>query len=488
MMQKTGMMYIGDDRTYFSYATALAFFEFPSFEKELHKNPKHFIGSGILATPFVFAFSLIDHMRGAEITIERRGGNVVQSWTLFGFVFSTIFYFWLSCFLLYRGLRYHFNEMYAVIAVVLMVLIQGVPLYVYRRPIFSHAYEFFLQSLLVFIAVRNNSRDANEKNESVQCIIIGILIGLMSLVRYNNVIIALTWPVVVWGVWKNKLVIVQNWKKLALTYVVFVLPIVVFLIFPEIYTGKGASSYIIERLWNYIYGIWAYDWTFMYVKPNLRVLFGVDWGLFYTAPFMVFSAIALCYFKTAFKKTLLIPFVPVVISYAVLVVGHSHHASWYGYRYIIFSAIPVLILPMAQLVQPLHDRFGKKIYLFFGFIALFPLLSMLCFEGNPGNLTLHVSEKWSGWKNPTYQLEVWKTALFHPMEFSIAVLKGGPLYLIYLFTVIFDKTSILPEIVFQKYPVFDIQVLIKSVIIYLSPIGFYFIHRRFFNPSLSYFG
>ena len=65
-MQQTGLMYGGDDQSYFAHASSLAFGQFPSYQNEVFTSgkgsPKHSIGSGVMAAPFVFVFSLIDRI------------------------------------------------------------------------------------------------------------------------------------------------------------------------------------------------------------------------------------------------------------------------------------------------------------------------------------------------------------------------------------------------------------------------------------------
>jgi hypothetical protein len=162
-MQETGSTYGGDDDSYFAHASSLAFGNFPSYEKEYFvtsgASPMHSIGSGLMAAPFVFIFSLADRAAGSDIIYERTMENIRESWSLFGFVFASSFYFWLACFLLYKGLRYYFHQSEASLAVILMVLCQGIPLFAFRRPVFSHIYEFFLQSLLVFALLRINKKN-----------------------------------------------------------------------------------------------------------------------------------------------------------------------------------------------------------------------------------------------------------------------------------------------------------------------------------------
>ena len=55
-MQERGLLYVGDDESYFAHATSLAFFQFPDYSKEYFtvggQYPMHSIGPGIMAFPF----------------------------------------------------------------------------------------------------------------------------------------------------------------------------------------------------------------------------------------------------------------------------------------------------------------------------------------------------------------------------------------------------------------------------------------------------
>ncbi|MEI7999028.1 MAG: hypothetical protein WCH62_05935, partial [Candidatus Omnitrophota bacterium] len=67
-MQDGGLLYPDDDFDYFAHATSLSFGQFPSYKKEYLTSkttgPHRAIGSGILAAPFVFVFSLLDRVNG----------------------------------------------------------------------------------------------------------------------------------------------------------------------------------------------------------------------------------------------------------------------------------------------------------------------------------------------------------------------------------------------------------------------------------------
>ncbi|HDY87872.1 MAG TPA: hypothetical protein ENH82_07130 [bacterium] len=482
VLQQTGLRYGGDDESYFAHSSSLVFGQFPSYEKEyftIRKNyPLHSIGPGLMAAPFVFIFSLIDRASGSDVVYRRTLENTSQSWSLFGFVFASSFYLWLACFLLYKGLRYYFQSRHASLAVILMVLSQGIPLFVFRRPIFSHVYEFFLQSLLVFILLKASRKNSFDSRGYWVLLGIGVAIGLIFLVRLNNIVAVFVWPLVLLG---NKRFDVRKacfWKRIVFTYTVSALVIIGFKVIPDFLNPRQG--------YNWVFGLLTqvYPPSF-YVKRIFHILFGIDWGLIYTAPFILIGLVALFIFRFPLKKRLLVCLAPMAVNFYMIVMW-KEQGAWYGYRYIIASIIPLLVYPLALLIQRSEKKYGKKISVVWGLIAIVPLLSMFSFEGNSTNLTLAHSWNTFGafrWGNNTYQVEIWKMLVFHPQELFIAIFKGGLLYIVYLGAQIWDIMHMLPAIVSKKYPIFQLDIMVKTFILYAFPFVLYWVVKkgRFLN-------
>ncbi len=471
-LQQTGLRYGGDDESYFAHSSALVFGQFPSYEKEhftvREDYPLHSIGPGLMAAPFVFVFSLIDRAVGSDIVYRRTLENTSQSWSLFGFVFASSFYFWLACFLLYKGLRYYFKHHDASLAIILMVLCQGIPLFVFRRPIYSHVYEFFLQSLLVFVLLKTNREGSLISRRYWVPLGIGVVIGLMFLVRLNNIVAAFVWPLVLLGSSRSDVRKARFWRRIVFTYAVSAVVIIGFKVIPDFLNPHQGYNWVLGDLSQ------VYPLSF-YLKRIFHILLGIDWGLIYTAPFILIGIIALFVSRFTLKKKLLICLAPMAINFYMIVMW-KEQGAWYGYRYIIASIIPLLIYPLALLIQRSEGKYGRKMAAIWGLIAVVPLLSMLSFEGNSTNLTLALSWNSFGayqWGNNTYQMEVWKMLVFHPIELFIAIFKGGLLYIVYLGAQVSNAMHMLPSIVSEKYPTFQLHIMIKTFIIYALPFFLY---------------
>ncbi|RYZ80438.1 MAG: hypothetical protein EOP04_25875, partial [Proteobacteria bacterium] len=158
-MQQFGLIYAGvggDDFCYLSHSTAIVFGEWPSYRKESicrGELPMASIGPGLIAVPLVGLFSLIDRAQGASIVEERRADNVVHSASAWGFILTTLAIFGITLQLFRIWLGYAgVSKRAAAWSIIFLVLAQGIPLFAYRRPIFSHVYELFAcMALLVFL-------------------------------------------------------------------------------------------------------------------------------------------------------------------------------------------------------------------------------------------------------------------------------------------------------------------------------------------------
>ncbi len=492
-LQNTAMLYSGDDHSYLAHATSLAFFQFPNYAKESYdiggKIPLQSIGPSLLASPFVFAFSAIDRLCGNDIVRQRTPENIVNSWTAFGFTFATLFYAWLTCLLIYKGLSFFFSPRISSLTVILSLLAQGIPLYVFRRPVFSHIYELFLQSLLVFFLLKLYKKGSlvGEGQWTYgrywrEAFWVGLIIGLISLVRQNNLLISLTWPVILFMFYRNKISWLKMIAMIAVSYATMAVLIFIFQIWPILVNFQDIHQYQGYLNHQYIkkYLMTIYDPLF-YIKRLGHLLWGVDWGLIFTAPY---ALIGLAAFFSIRKDKIFWPFFWLLLPLSVnlyVTLSYRQQGAWYGYRYLIFSLIPLIIYPLADFLTKITAKKDPRIFWGILMVAIVPVLSMLSFEGNTGNLTLKIINQGFGvtdWGNNTYQIEIYKVLFLHPAQYLISIMKGGPLYLVYLIFISLGHANALPSIVKQKYMVFEAGTLIKTLMIYLLPFVLLFVYKK----------
>jgi len=165
--------------------------------------------------------------------------------------------------------------------------------------------------------------------------------------------------------------------------------------------------------------------------------------------------------------------------------AHRQQGSWYGYRHLVFSLIPVVVYPVAKLISSMKK---KNLFYYYAIIliAIVPALSMISFESNADNLTLKIIDQGfgvMGWGNNSYQLEIYKTIITRPVQYLVGILKGGPLYLVYLLSIVSGLKKYLPEVVLEKYTVFELATFIKVSVVYMFPFMLLLVYEKLKWPK-----
>ena len=476
-LQQKGMFYPTDDYGYFAHASAMVFGQFPSYEKEYFMRPTRTpltgIGPAIMASPFVFVFSLIDRVSGADIVKQRAAENIIHSWSLFGFIMASQFYFILGCFLLYWGVCFYTSRRYAVLSVVFMALCQGMPIYVFRRPINSHSFEFFLQSLFVFFSLKYYNPREIKPPGYLFSFGLGIIAGLMVLTRYNNIALAAVWPFIILCARLTDLKRRNFWARISAAGVGAGVMIFLFMILPNVYIPSSRIARVGDALLQSAGPIF-------FMRRILHILDGIDWGLLYTAPFILIGLFAAILLRFPLKKRLLICLLAMAINLYVAIMWRTQ-GGYYAYRFLFPSAIPLLIYPLAlglERLETIVGRHARKIWLL---IAAFPVLSMLCFLGNGDNLGFWSAEQYFGVPGPgnnTFQMEIWEMLLFTPGQLILVLIQGGIFYLIHVFCVMFECVRALPNAVYVRYPVFSGLIFLKICMMYAWPFLLYWLFKQ----------
>jgi len=475
-LQQTGMFYPTDDYGYFAHASAIVYGQFPSYKKEVYfgsePRPLTGIGPGLMASPLVFVFSLLDRLAGADIVTQRTAENVVHSWSLFGFILASHLYFCLGCFLLYKSVRFYVPDRYAVLSVILMAVCQGLPVYVFRRPVSSPGFEFFLQSLCVYFLF-NRVRDDSSRPGYLFASGLGVVIGLMVLTRYNNLAMAAVWPFVILCARVSDFKKTGFWARLSAVFAVAALVVAVFMILPNLFIPASRLSRVGNTL------LQGFGPMF-YLRRMGHILAGIDWGLIYTAPFLIVGLIGIMTMRFPLRRRLFICLLPMLLNLYVAIMWRTQ-GGYYGYRFLFPSMIPLLAYPLALGLQRLEKIFKRHTVKVWLSLALLPVLSMVCFLGNQSSLALSGVEQYFGVPGPgnnTFQMEIWEMFLFAPGQLVVVLLKGGFFYLWHMICVMFEGVGILPNIIFIRYPVFGGVTLIKICSLYALPFLLYGMLRR----------
>lgn len=457
-----GMLYGGDDTQYLAFATSFAFGQFPSFDKEYVDGftvpPPSRVGGGIFFAPLVTLFSVFDRFEGHAITQVRSRESLVGSWSLFGAFFSTALCFWFTLVFLYCGLRINFTERVTLFSIFAMVVAQGCALYAFRRPLMANAALLLVLSGFLFVLMRKLS-DGVFRNRLQQIFVSPVLILLTAstfLLREEGRLFGLAWMTAI--LWPNlKAMASTSISAFAIWWMIKAFAV---LGHPEAFSQVAAKMDISGSLTKF------YGFEF-YLKRLATLFFGMDWGLVFTSPMLVLALFGLRskqWQRDSYFSYLSLSLIPIVY----IVLTWNGQGGWYGYRYLVFPAIPVLIIPFARLVEGA----SRRQFIALCMLTLVPLFSMLVFEHSPA-VGLHIVTNEAGlgsWGNLDYQTEVWKLVVTQPREFLYAILKTGPAYVVYVGASLFGLYDRLPGKFLELYGKFDWALFVKTLLIYTAPL------------------
>jgi hypothetical protein len=373
----------GDDFDYFIHAKTIALDNDFDYSNNLISDsyfykygnviaPKGFVGSGMLAAPFLYFGSILN---------DFYTNSDILNYQIFLYSLSAVFYFLMSIILLNKSfalLKINVSKFF----IFLMFFGSGLPYYAFERYSMTHTYEVFINSVLFFLVIALHKESNSIKiNFLILAISLSVCMGL--LVRWTN-------------------------------YYIFFLPLLYKLLISEIepyskkvinrpitYFGVLSSSYIFYWLSKNIYGRFILDprkiygeskeikelltpeygvvnIVFGYCSDILNILFGNEFGIFWTSPilFIFIPLIVIFIFKKKYKIALILSILFLQI-FGVVIIWQST-ASSYGYRYL-FSLIPISIIIFLILNKNHQYNIFKSYLIPF---SIFSTISVLFFETN----------------------------------------------------------------------------------------------------------
>jgi hypothetical protein len=269
---------------------------------------KYPIGTALLMTPFFLLGHLVSPLLGSTAD----GFSVVYQ---FAIALAAVFYMFAGLALLFKILIPFFSS--KVVAITLLSLSLGTNLLAYAslEPSYSHIYSFFLVCALLYLVPFWYAASSRGRT-----VLLGVVVGLIPLVRNPNVLLLLIFPLYgitnwesaqerVWFLWQKK-------KR------VLLLMAVAALVFcPQLLIWKITAGEFILK--SYIYPIER----FYFFSPHLLgVLFSPHHGLFIWSPILIFSVLGLWKMKDSLKSYRL-PIVVCLLLHLYIV------ASWYVWFY-----------------------------------------------------------------------------------------------------------------------------------------------------------
>jgi hypothetical protein len=261
-----------------------------------------------------------------------------------GLVISTLFYAMLGLWLLQKLLSNYYNKY--VVSIVVIVIGIGTNFYNYASNndlLMSHVYSFFLFALFLNLVVY-----WFKQPQILTALFLGLVLGLIALVRPTNAIIGLA--LVFYGV--------NNWSELKMRFTFFFnhFPQVIMMVFFAIMVWVPQMIYWKMQIGSYLYFSYAGE-SFFWNNPHIfEILFGFRKGLFIYTPLIMLSyfGIFFCFKQLKLWRLTLITFIPLN-----LYIMSCWWCWWYGGSFgqrPMIDSFPLLAIPMAELINTMLNR------------------------------------------------------------------------------------------------------------------------------------
>ena len=296
------------------------------------------MGLSILWIPFFYLAHATAHLVGAS--------TLGYSWPYHFFILiAALTYLSLGLIFLRKILINYFSEFETSVVIGLIVLATNLMHYVIAEPGMSHVYNFTLITVLIYYSLK-----WNEKPELGNSVILGIVSGLIILIRPVNIIV-LIFPLLI-GITSLKDIfekLINNWKHIVIA------AILAFLVFlPQMLYWKMQTG-------HFLFNSYMDQGKFYWGNPQfINGLFSYRKGWLVYTPVMSFSIIGLIFLYKKAKETVLPIVVFTVLS---LYVTFSFWCWWYGGSFGMRPLIDfygIMAIPMAAFI---HKIVQSKIWL-----------------------------------------------------------------------------------------------------------------------------
>lgn len=402
-----GDIYGWDDESYYTYASSII----NDFDYDLDNNgfkvphyspltgkvvSYHPIGTGILIAPF-YAVAKPFVLLSSWI----RGEDFDQRHPIF-FIFmisGIAVYAFMGSLILLRALKQiSISDSAALWAVSLGFWGSFIPVYIFKRPIFTHIPEFFLISLLIYFLL-------TIKTIKISTVLtLGIVSGLLLITRWNDI------HVLCFVIY---LILFKETESLnafcrRLFFLLFFLCVVFFVFFlTQCQAWKIFNGSYFKPSYNPVGSNMDIRVLFSLtsLKNLMHILVGKDWGIIYTMFPAVLGVVCLfkyCTFKISSLSILERTVYSLLFAFPFLVVlSWKQQGSFYGYRHLL-SCLPFAIVGMGSYFNKLKSikvlRILCLLLMFANFLVILP------FEYVPStNLSTGITEMGGvGWVNNEY--------------------------------------------------------------------------------------
>lgn len=345
-----GKAVYGDGIYYYSYVRSavidrnldfkneLEYFKQPIIQTSLGRTANKFsIGSAILWLPFFLLAHIIARGDGY--------GNIYQIIVGSG----SVIYSSLGLYFCFKTTEKLFNKRISLLATIFIWLGTNLFFYTTIDVVNSHSGSFFIASLLVYCWLNKEKRNGSY-------IILGLLLGLLGMIRLQDLIFMLFIFFIDLKAW---------WKKILL-FSSLVISFLAQLITWRILYGEIKSPYLT--------GGEQFNW----LKPQVvNVLFSSNSSLWYYSPILIFSLIGLWQLR---EKKSLIGLIGLLLFLIQLYLVSCWYMWWQGASYggrMFISLMPFFIIGLANFIKTSNVKYRKYIYGLFGLLVIINIGSII---------------------------------------------------------------------------------------------------------------
>lgn len=299
------------------------------------------MGLAILWIPFFLIAHLFAHILGVS--------TLGYSWPYSLSIFvAALFYLFMGLFYLRKILLRYFSETITSITLALLVLATNLMYYVISEPGMTHVYNFALISTFLFFTIKWVEK-ANFSNS----IILGLLLGLIVLIRPINILVVI-FPVLIGVTSINELYkrIFKNLKWFILIGIFSFLVFFLQMIYWKIQAG------------HFLFNSYMDQGKFFFMNSQIiNGLFSFRNGWLIYTPVMIFGLVGIIWLKKFVPKIIVPILVFILINFYIV---YSWWCWWYGGS---FSSRPmidmygIMALPLAAFLQHIS---GNKNWLKIG--------------------------------------------------------------------------------------------------------------------------
>jgi TRAP-type C4-dicarboxylate transport system permease small subunit len=316
------------------------------------------MGASILYAPFFFvAHAYVLHS-------DYPANGFSEPYKLF-LLLSALFYLFVGLDFVKKTLQHLFFSD-TQIAITLLIVGLGTNLLCYssQSAPMTHVYNFFLFAIFTYYTIK-----WYEKQSIKHTLILGMTIGLISLIRPSNAVIILFF--ILYNI-SNRQELKQRIRLFTTKfYFILLIAFVSFLVWvPQFMYWKTVTG-------NFLFYSYT-DEGFYFSEPKILLgLFSFRKGWLIYTPIMAFALIGLFYLKDSLKKQFYIPILFFFLFNIYIV--FSWWCWWYGGTFgqrSLIESYAILAIPLASFVQQVLEKKKFVIYLFFALCLFFIWLNI----------------------------------------------------------------------------------------------------------------